>query len=207
MGGSSSSSAKTTSEDKRLVVAEGGLGISGDGNSAAMTVNTTDGGTLAVADSAIKSALTVSGDSLTNAASLSAQIASQSIAAQAQAIQGALTLSSQNTSQTLSAITSVNRDSLAFADNLSINSLELMDKTQGRLAASFSESLGFGSHIVDQALKSADLSQQGSANAVNQVARAYDTATNYQAEKATTDSRYLVIAGIVAVAIVASKAL
>lgn len=196
MGGSSSSAATTQNSDKRLAVAEGALGVSGDNNSTSMVVNSIDGG-----------ALKVSGEALTTAMKATEAAAQQAIDWSGQVVRDSLALSSQNTSQTLSAITSVNRDALAFADHLSMGALELSVKSQGMMADSFAQDLGFAEHIVDMSMKNNDMAQQASQGAIAQVARAYDTATNYQAEKATTDSRYLVVAGIVAVAIVASKAL
>lgn len=122
-----------------------------------------------------------------------------------QVIKDALAATYGTANTAMGIVSSANNTSLAFADKTIANSYALVDKSQGMVFESGAQALGFGSHIVDMAFQSADLSLQGSANAVNQVARAYDTATNYQAEKATTDSRYLVIAGMVVVAIMALK--
>lgn len=154
---------------------------------------------LTLADSFGSKNLTATKDALT--------FGTQAFAVTSKGLEEALAGMSANSSEAMRITAGVNRDSLAFASATSKDAFTLADKSQGMVYQTGALALGFGEHIVDQALKSADISQQASANAVNQVARAYDTATNYQAEKATLDSRYMVVAGIVAIGLVAVKVL
>lgn len=180
---SSSSASSTQNFDKRVAVDNGAFGLSGDSNTVSINTTSTDLG-----------AVNKSVDAVNYATQRAADNA-------ALAITGALDLSSQS----ITAIADNSRNSLAFADKLNTNAVDLAVRATGTIAASASDSLGFARSVVDMAFRSGEISQEGSSNAVNMVARAYDTATNYQAEKATTDSRYLVIAGIVAVAMMALR--
>lgn len=231
-GGSSSSSTSTTNADDRIAADNGAVATSGDGNVLNLTIQ--DGGLSAKALEAGNAAINASSISAMSSAGVSteamhivknamidtaeltrdsladmlkANVRVQEIAAgqAAAAVSDSFAFSSRTTAEALAGVTTANRESLTFADRLNRDSLELADRAQGNIAKSAADSLGMIRSVVDMAMKSADLSQQGSANAVNQVARAYDTATNYQAEKATTDSRYLVIAGLVVVGIAAMR--
>lgn len=142
-------------------------------------------------------------------------------------IKDALFATTQTTQAALNMAASVNRDSLAAVTDTSTkainaigtvnsqslstvltsnqNSLALADRSQGLVFQSMGEALSYGAHVTDLAMATNKGVQDSSQNAISQVARAYDTATNYQAEKATVDSRYLVIAGMIVVALAALK--
>lgn len=189
---------------------------------------------LTVAGTATKDALSfgatslnVSSKTLTEAMSGALKSQDNVLLSNGQATKDAMTVATGATSQALSAISAANRESLAavtanakesvsamgavstqsLSTLLQVNkdSLALADRSQGLVFNSIEDALGFSAHVVDAAFSSNKGSQDATANAINQVARAYDTATNYQAEKATTDSRYLVIAGLVVVALAALK--
>jgi hypothetical protein len=96
-------------------------------------------------------------------------------------------------------------DAIGLTRSVTSDAMTLADRSQGRIAQTAADALGLSSHVVDRALALINTSGDTVNNAMSQVARAYDTATNYQAEKATTDSRYLVIAGLVLFGIFAVK--
>lgn len=171
------------------------------GNLALGAVGTANKDALAFGNLALQSSATATKDALaaTITATNAAITASSSSALQSMQAVGDISTKSIN------AIGTVNSQSLSAMLTAGKDALALADRSQGLVAGSLADALGYGAHVVDLAFKSADLSQNATANAINQVARAYDTATNYQAEKATTDSRYLVIAGLVVVALAAIR--
>ena len=178
---SSSSSSTTNNTDRRLAV-DTGAGITGDSNIMSFTTSnvTTDAGSIQAALKANEAA---------------------SAAATAAA--------SKAVSDTLAAGTRMMGDSYSFSTGVSDNAFSLADRAQGFASKTAADVLGMSSHVVDQAfLFNENLRKSSDAltsNAVQQVARAYDTATNYQADKATTDSRYLVIAGLIVVGLAVIK--
>lgn len=217
---SSSKSSSTTSyltenNDRRVAVDGQSQGISGDGNS--LYVNSTDHGAIVQAIGASNTAVTGANQSLSTALSL----AGNANAGATTVMRDALAATAQNTREALAAVTSANRDSLNFASvvnrdsfdlatTVNRDSLTLAERGQSLIATSAASSLNMVGSIVDLAFKANEaqskrLSDAGAA-ANSLVGRAYETATGYQAEKQTADSKYLVIAGLVAVALVAMRA-
>jgi hypothetical protein len=196
-GGGNSSTATTITEtqiNRQLALGEQSQGISGDGNS--INVTASDHGSVVAALEVSSGAVKAANDSLMESlglAGLSVKSASQ---VALDAIQG---------------VVGVNRDSLNFASVVNRDSLELAARGQSMIATSAAESLGMVGHVVDLAFRSSDASSIRASDAgmaaANLVGRAYDTATGYQAEKQTADSKYLLYAALAAVAIVAFKAM
>lgn len=187
MGGSSSSASenKTSNQDNRMAVADNGIGITG---SSGVNVSTSS------------SAIT------TDYGSISAALKSNEEAARS-AMSGVVATANS----ALAANVKVTGDAFSFSSGVSRDAMSLADRSLGYMNTTASDVMGMSSHIVDQAFSMNSEFKKGNdelnADAIQQVARAYDTATNYQAEKATTDSRYLVIAGLVVVGAVALKGL
>ncbi|MEC4722941.1 hypothetical protein RY831_27660 [Noviherbaspirillum sp. CPCC 100848] len=217
---SSSKSSSTTSyltenNDRRVAVDGQSQGISGDGNS--LYVQATDYGAILQAIGASNTAVTGANNSL----ELALALAGNANAGGVTVTRDALMATSQATQAALAAVTSSNRDSLAFASGVSrdslgmaatINrdSLTLAERGQSLIATSAASSLNMVGNIVDLAFKANEAQSKrladagATANAL--VGRAYETATGYQAEKQTADSKYLVVAGLIAVALVAIRA-
>lgn len=195
MGGksSSASSSATNATDKRLAV-DSGIGVTGDNNSVSFSSTSIDGGAISMAGNVAMGALAVTDNSIQAAINGMVTTTENSLMASNLATQAAINSANNSLSQSLSANTSVTRDAISIAD-----------RSQNLIAKSASDSIGMVSHIADLAMQQTSGATDAVQSAVQQVARAYDTATNYQAEKATTDSRYLVIAGMAVMAIVAVR--
>jgi hypothetical protein len=176
---SSSSSTQnfTENRDHRLVLDNQAQGISGDNNALTVSITSTDMGT-------VQGALDASAKAILENSGLARE--------------------------TVAAIAGVNRDSLSFAQLVNRDSMDLAARGQSMIATSAADSLNMVGNVVDLAFKANEaqskrLSDTGM-TAVSQVARAYDTANGYQAEKQTADSKYMVVAGLIVVAVVAIKA-
>lgn len=203
---SSSTSYLTENNDRRVAVDNQSQGISGDGNSLYVQTSATDYGSIAKAIGASDTAVKGANESLNTALS----VAGNATNASATVMRDVLAASAQNTREALTAVTTSNRDSLNFASTVNRDALTLAERGQSLIATNAASSLNMVGSIVDLAFKANEaqskrLSETG-LTATEQVARAYDTATGYQAEKQTADSKYLVIAGLVAVALVAMRA-
>lgn len=98
------------------------------------------------------------------------------------------------------------RDALGSNERVTNSAMDLTNKAMGSVATSFADSLNFAGHISDLALQASARVDKISAGAIDQIARSYDTATNYQAEKSTLDSRYMVVAGLIVIGLAAIRA-
>ncbi|KRB70494.1 hypothetical protein [Noviherbaspirillum sp. Root189] len=213
-GGNSSSSTvnETQNNDRRVALDNASQGITGDGNALSVITNTTtsDLGSIAKAMALSGNVVTAASDSLMGSLSLADRTVGGALAANSSVIRDALSATSLATRDAITAVSGANSSSLNFASQVNRDSLDLAARGQSMIATSAAESLGMVGHVVDLAFKANDnntkMSLEASSNAANLVGRAYDTATGYQAEKQTADSKYLVIAGLVAVALVAMRA-
>lgn len=193
-GGNSSSSTtnNTYNTDRRIALDNQSQGISGDGNS--INVTATDHGAIVEALGVGNGAVTGANQSLQDVISMTGYAVRDSLAAAQQAV---ITTAA------------VNRDSLNFASVVNRDALTLAERGQTLIANSAADSLGMVGHVVDLAFQSNDKNtlstMEAVANSNNLVGRAYETATAYQAEKQTADSKYLLIAGLVTVAMVALR--
>lgn len=197
MGGSSSSTSSSASNDNRLVVGEGGLGITGSGSSASMTVNNTttnqivDGGLIGVADAAVTNALQLANES----GEREIEGLKNSLAAAAEASARAVAAAQESARQT----TEISRDAMS-------NVSTIADRSQGYAWESASEALGMTSNVIAAAFKSADNLNDMSLATVRNVADAYQSARETEVTAQFQDYRYIMIAGMAVVAIVAFKA-
>jgi hypothetical protein len=121
------------------------------------------------------------------------------------AVLASLLTSAQASQAAISAAQASARDALGANLTVSSNAMDLTNRAMGTVANSFADSLNYVGHITDLALEQSQRVDQISAGAIAQVARSYDTATNYQAEKATLDSRYMVVAGMIVIGLAAVK--
>lgn len=185
-------------------------------------------GVVSGANESLRAALAVVDKGVSNALASNSVAMNGAFATAGNATRDALSANTKVSQDAIASILSANRDSLSFAsgvnrDSLALassgltlagtinrDSLELANRGQTLIANSAAESLGMVGSIVDKAFTLNDRNTksalEASQNASNLVSRAYDTATGYQAEKQTADSKYLVIAGFIAVALVAIKA-
>lgn len=211
-GGDSSSSSTTQNFDKRLAV-DSGAAISGDGSSIVINTTAIDGGTVKLGGEA----LTLARDSVSGAG----VVVMEGMRTSAKSIQGAIDAATSATNNALAAATSATRDAIDMAAKntaLTIqanttamrDSYDFSSRNNKMLYDTAAEAMGMVSHSSDSIIKTAadfgKRTEDVAGNAINQVARAYDTATNYQAEKSTTDNRYLITAALAAVAVVAIRA-
>lgn len=196
-GGNSSSSTTYLTEnvDRRIALDNQSAGISGDSNTLTVNTTATDHGAVLAAVGASESAVAGANKSVVEALKM------------ANASTGAALAAAQ---ESVAAASAMNRESLSFASTVNRDSLALAERGQTLIANSAAESLGMVGHVVDLAFRSNDKNvlqtMEAVANSNNLVGRAYETATAYQAEKQTADSKYLVVAGLIAVALVAVKA-
>lgn len=195
MGGSSSSasSSATNATDKRLAV-DSGIGVTGDHNSVNFSSTSIDGGAISMAGDVAMGALVVTDNSIQAAIKGMVTTTENSLVASNLATQAAINSANNSLYQSLSANTSVTRDAISIAD-----------RSQNLIAKSASDSIGMVSHMADMAMQQTSGATDAVQSAVNQVARAYDTATNYQAEKSTADSKYLVYAALAVVGLAAVR--
>lgn len=185
------------------------------------------GGAVTAASDGLKAALSLADSAANRAIASNASTVRDALIAGGEATRDALTANTSisrdallvsrdalaaNTGMARDALTSVigaNRDSLNFASVINRDSIDLAARGQSLIATNAAESLGMVGHVVDLAFRSNDKNTlsalEASVNASNLVSRAYDTATGYQAEKQTADSKYLLYAALAAVAIVAVK--
>lgn len=197
---SSSSTYATENHDKRIALDNQSQGISGDANSISVTTNmtTTDSGAIINSIGLSRDVAKQTNESLKAAISAASAATRDALAANTSVVKDALQVSA-----------SVNRDSLAFASTVNKDALTLAERGQTLIANSAAESLGMVGHVVDKAFSLTDKNTmaaiEASVKASNLVGRAYETATGYQAEKQTADSKYMVVAGLVAVALIAIK--
>lgn len=195
----STTTSTTENADKRLVTGEGSAGVSGDGNTVSVVTNVTDGGALdfaaAVANGAASAVSNIVGDALTvtnNSVStaIESMLESQraSTSAQITALQDSLAASASATAAAISSGRETTRDVI-----------DLADRSQGRLVDSFADSIGLTKHIVDQALGY-------TGDSIAQIAKSYETSRDQDQEKTTKDYRYLLVAALAIIGIVAFKA-
>lgn len=171
---------------------DGSFGISGvGGNVGNVTVNNTSAGALDSVDSAVTGAFSFGGRALDSVdRSVLASIAS----------------SAQSAAVAIAAAQMSARDALGSNERVTNSAMDLTNKAMGTVANSFADSLNFVGHISDLALEASARVDKISAGAIDQIARSYDTATNYQAEKSTLDSRYMVVAGLIVIGLAAIRA-
>ncbi|HJV86920.1 MAG TPA: hypothetical protein VJ698_15750 [Noviherbaspirillum sp.] len=214
-GGGNSSSSTTNNEtliNRQLALDNASNGITGDGNVFSVTTNTTATDHEAVAQAMGVSSGAVSGanQSLMAALSLANSTANNALAANTSTVRDALAATTSATRDAITAVSGANSASLNFASTVNRDALDLAARGQSMIASSAAESLGMVGHVVDLAFQSNDASAKRASDAglsaADMIGRAYNTATAYQAEKQTADSKYLVIAGLVAVAMIAMKA-
>lgn len=201
---SSSASASTTNNnDKRVAVDNGAFGLSGDSNivHVSTTTTATDAGAIKAGAEIAQAALVLGGNAIHDTLAANVQTTQAVLNANGDATKNALAFGGA----AVNAVGTANATALQFADKASSNALALANKSQSMAFSSAADSLGFGQHVVDMAFAAQKSAQEVVATAGAQVAQAYDTATNYQAQKSTTDSRYLVIAGMIVIALFALK--
>lgn len=213
-GGGDSSSSTTQTFDRRQVV-DSGAGITGNNNTINQTLS--DSGAIQMASAISGDALTLARDSVSGAGI----VVMDGMRTSAKSIQAALDASTSATNNALAAATSATRDAIDMAaKNTAMtiqsnttamrDSYDFSSKNNKMLYDTAADAMGMVSHASDAIVSTygdfAKRSEDLSGNAINQVARAYDTATNYQAEKSTTDNRYLLTAAMAVVAVVAIRA-
>lgn len=114
--------------------------------------------------------------------------------------------SAQSAATAIAAAQMSAKDALGSNERVTNSAMDLTNKAMGTVATSFADSLNFVGHISDLALEASARVDKISAGAIDQIARSYDTATNYQAEKSTLDSRYMVVAGLIVIGLAAIRA-
>ena len=214
-GGNSSSSTTYLTEnvDRRIALDNASQGITGDGNSLNVYSNTTstDHASVAKAIEASSGAVSGANQSLMSALYLADGALRGTLSANTSVVRDALAATTSATRDAITAVSGANRDSLSFATTVNRDSLDLAARGQSMIATNAAESLGMVGSVVDLAFRMNDANSKrvsdAGMSASNLVGRAYETATAYQAEKQTADSKYLLYAAVAAVAIIAVRAL
>lgn len=219
--GQSSSVATTSNQDLRLALDNGSLGVSGSSNT--LNVNMTDAGAIdamnVIAQHAIFSGNYVADKTrefATDAVKVNAASVTDALHQVKAASDNALAANVTTIKEALEATTSAQREALAYADKqtaaalglagtVNKDSLALADRAQGVIAKTAADALGGMVSVVDKAFLASHEANDASANAVNQVARAYDTATSYYATKSTPVSDYLLYAALAVIGVVALR--
>lgn len=215
-GGDSSSSSSTTNSDRRNANDNGSVGVSGDSNTLTVTNTTnnttTDSGAVSQGIGLANTAVTGGQKTVDRALEISREstawgleagyqsllfadkqgglaigtverIAGDSIKAAYGGLDAALKANGTVTGDAFKLVGDTVKDSYAFAWQNS------------------SEALGLGRHVVDIATQQAKDTKDAYATATDMVAKSWVAASDFHVEKVTADARYMVIAlvGIVAV--------
>lgn len=196
-GGDSSSS--TSTSDRRNANDNGSVGVTGDSNT--LTVTMTDGGAvqqaLALASGAQKSNENVIDKVLganREATAWGLEAGYQALKAAEAAREDAIAAAQQSMSSALASNEKAMTQSYSFASSVSKDAYALTGKNMADV-------LGLSQHIVDIAAQQAKDTKDAYGIATDQVAKAWVAASDFQVDKVTADGRYMVIAlvGIVAV--------
>lgn len=205
----SASSSTTQNYDKRLAV-DHGLGVTGDGNTITTSSTLSDSGAIAAALEMNKGSTALSSHSVDmaqNSAMFMGIVADAAGKRELEAMQSALDATTRANSDALAGMQKATSDAVGAVGTATKNALDFSGQTLKDAFAFSSKNmadvLGLESHIVDKAFDQNKAVQDAFATATNDVNRAWDSSSQFQVDKVTADSKYMIYAFVGLIAVMA----